>query len=201
MPHNVPAPFDLSVRFRTALVPTPSTNAQASSYHEPRLQRMGQRLRRCQDDNRASRPTDPSLQHPRNRKRQLPVQKQICPRTEKSEGENQNLDRPRRASGGNAGSVLTENQQPIRWPRPGEKSRCLMPATGEICGITRVAPTRFAEWRTVEGIDDQKPTLCRKQRVGYSSKSGTSLRDSAALLTRGKADIRRKKCLIPAYRF
>ena len=35
------------------------------------------RLRRCQDDHRAARPPHPPLPHPRNRKRQLPLQGQL----------------------------------------------------------------------------------------------------------------------------
>jgi hypothetical protein len=50
---------------------------QRRHHHQPQLQRMGQRLRRCQDDHRAARSPDPSLPHPRNRKRQLPLQEQL----------------------------------------------------------------------------------------------------------------------------
>src|SRR3546814_16093198 len=44
---------------------------------------MGHRLRRCQDDDGSAGPADPPLSHPRNRKRQLPIQGQLgCSRTE-----------------------------------------------------------------------------------------------------------------------
>ncbi len=43
----------------------------------PELQRMGERLRRRQDDDRAARPAYPSLPHPGNRKRQLSLQEQL----------------------------------------------------------------------------------------------------------------------------
>src|SRR5215212_11216298 len=36
---------------------------------------MAERVRRCQDDHRAARSSDPSLRHRRNRKRQLAIQK------------------------------------------------------------------------------------------------------------------------------
>src|SRR5690606_4114209 len=83
---------------------------------------MGERLRRCQDDNRIARPPDPPLPHPRDWKRQLPIQKQLGPRGQNQEGEKQELDRRTRPErymrggsvlGGNAGSVLSGNQHAI----------------------------------------------------------------------------------------
>ena len=50
---------------------------QRHHHHQLELQRMGQRLRRCQDDHRAARPAYPPLPHPGNRKRQLPLQEQL----------------------------------------------------------------------------------------------------------------------------
>jgi hypothetical protein len=40
---------------------------QRRHHDQPELLGMGQRVRRCQDDHRAARPTHPSLPHPRNR--------------------------------------------------------------------------------------------------------------------------------------
>src|SRR5690606_39489971 len=65
---------------------------QRHYYHQSQLQQVGQRLRRRQDDDRATRPFDASLPYPRNRKRQLPLQEQFSPSTEKHDGEKQELD-------------------------------------------------------------------------------------------------------------
>ncbi|EXL07907.1 transposase [Aquamicrobium defluvii] len=56
------------------------------------LMSLGYRLRRRQDDNRAARSADPSLPHPGDRKRQLPLQKQFRPGPSQKEGESRALD-------------------------------------------------------------------------------------------------------------
>ena len=53
---------------------------------------MGQRVRRCKDDDRLARPAHPSLPHPRNRERQLPLQEQLGPSAQNDKGETQELD-------------------------------------------------------------------------------------------------------------
>src|SRR5271165_2375647 len=53
---------------------------------------MGQRVRRRQDDDRAPRSPHPPLPHPRNRKRQLPLQEQLGESRQTRKGENPELD-------------------------------------------------------------------------------------------------------------
>ena len=50
---------------------------QRRHHDEPELQRMGQRLRRRQDDHSAAGPAHAPLPYPRDRQRQLPVQEQL----------------------------------------------------------------------------------------------------------------------------
>ena len=47
---------------------------QCHHHHKPELQRMGHRLRRREDDDRAARPAHPSLRHRRDRQRELALQ-------------------------------------------------------------------------------------------------------------------------------
>ena len=49
-------------------------NRVADRHHQPDLRRVEQRVRRCQDDHRASRSDHLSVRHRRNRQQQLPVQ-------------------------------------------------------------------------------------------------------------------------------
>ena len=57
---------------------------QRRYHHQPQLQRMGRRVRRCQDDHRPAGPAHPPLPHPRDWQRQLPVQSQLrCPQNQK----------------------------------------------------------------------------------------------------------------------
>src|ERR1700721_3738774 len=55
---------------------------------------MGHRVRRRQDDDRATRPSHPPLSYPRNRKRQLPLQKQLGQSRQTRKGEITELDEP-----------------------------------------------------------------------------------------------------------
>ena len=67
---------------------------------------MGQHLRRCQDDHRSARSPDPSLPHPCNGQRQLPLQGKLC-RTQIQKRINPNLD-------------LARSGQHITCTRPGQ---------------------------------------------------------------------------------
>jgi len=60
-------------------------------HHQSEFQRMVRRLRRCQDDDRAARSPYPSLPHPGDRKRQLPLQEQLGPESPKAKGEKPRL--------------------------------------------------------------------------------------------------------------
>src|SRR3984957_13533481 len=53
---------------------------------------MGHRVRRRQDDDRATRPSHPPLSYPRNRKRQLPLQEQLSKSRQTRKGEISELD-------------------------------------------------------------------------------------------------------------
>ena len=64
---------------------------QRHHHDKSQLRRMGQRVRRRQDDDRAARPAHPPLPHPRNRKRQLPLQEQLGEGRQTHEGETRNL--------------------------------------------------------------------------------------------------------------
>ena len=65
---------------------------QRHHHDQPELRRMGHRVRRRQDDDGAARPPHPSLPHPRNRKRQLPLQKQLGEGRQTHQGETAKLD-------------------------------------------------------------------------------------------------------------
>jgi hypothetical protein len=68
---------------------TPSLRKhQRRHNHKPQLQRMGKWLRIRQDDHGPARPPHPPLPHPRNRKRQLPIQSQL------SSSQNEKADHP-----------------------------------------------------------------------------------------------------------
>src|ERR1700722_13375964 len=53
---------------------------------------MGHRVRRPEDDDRATRPSHPPLSYPRNRKRQLPLQEQLGESSQTRKGETSKLD-------------------------------------------------------------------------------------------------------------
>ena len=92
---------------------------QRGDHHQPELQRVGQRVRRHQDDHGLARPAHPPLPHPGNRQRQFQVQKQLG-RRKRQEDQNDRLTHARSAReipqhgsnlDENTGSVLSENQQ------------------------------------------------------------------------------------------
>ena len=58
---------------------------QRHHHHEPELRRMGERLRRRQDDHRAIGPAHPPLPHRRDRQRVLALQEQLRPHSVDSE--------------------------------------------------------------------------------------------------------------------
>ncbi|MEY9605802.1 hypothetical protein ABIF74_010494 [Bradyrhizobium japonicum] len=63
---------------RSALVPSHQSALRAHlshCHHKSCVRRMAERVRRCQNDHRATRPIDPSLRHRRDRQRQLAIQK------------------------------------------------------------------------------------------------------------------------------
>src|ERR1700678_548352 len=53
---------------------------------------MGHRVRRPEDDDRATRSSHPPLSHPRNLKRQLPLQEQLGQSRQTRKGETSKLD-------------------------------------------------------------------------------------------------------------
>ena len=83
---------------RSALPPAQQALRAHERHHhnQSQLQRMGQRVRRCQDDDGLAGPANPSLSHPRNRERQLPVQEQLGTSTQDREGKGKNLDQHHR---------------------------------------------------------------------------------------------------------
>src|ERR1700728_3161103 len=70
---------------------------------------MGERVRRPEDDNRAARPPHPPLSYPRNRKRQLPLQKQLGERRQTRKRQTSELDQRLTPNHHQAGSVLNGN--------------------------------------------------------------------------------------------
>jgi hypothetical protein len=56
--------------------------------------RLWHRVRRPEDDDRSTRSSHPPLPHPRNRKRQLPLQKQLSKSSQTRKGETAKLDEP-----------------------------------------------------------------------------------------------------------
>ena len=67
---------------------------QRHHHHQSQLRRVGNRVRRPEDDDRATRSSHPPLSYPRNRKRQLPLQKQLCKAHQTRKGETSKLDEP-----------------------------------------------------------------------------------------------------------
>src|SRR5271169_3494184 len=65
---------------------------QRNHHDESQLRRVGHRVRRRQDDDRAARPSHPPLPHSRNRKRQLPFQEQLGESRQTRKGEIPELD-------------------------------------------------------------------------------------------------------------
>jgi DNA replication protein DnaC len=59
-----------------------------------KLWRVGDRVRRPEDDDRATRSSHPPMSHPRNRKRQLPLQEQLRQSRQTRKGESTKLDEP-----------------------------------------------------------------------------------------------------------
>ena len=82
------------LRRRVALPPAQQALRADQRHHhdKPQLRRMGHRVRRRKDDDRAARPPHPSLPHPRNRKRQLPLQEQLGEGRQTRKGEAPELD-------------------------------------------------------------------------------------------------------------
>lgn len=88
---------------------------QRYHHHKLQLQRMGQCLRRCQDDDRASRPPPPSLPDPRKPDMKASGSETALSTSRKPSPQNQNVHDGRSLLGGEAGSVLTQNQQPTAY--------------------------------------------------------------------------------------
>ena len=65
---------------------------QRHHHDQSQLRRMGNRVRRPEDDDRAARSSHPPLPHPRNRKRQLPLQEQLGESRQTRKGETSELD-------------------------------------------------------------------------------------------------------------
>src|SRR5205807_1017807 len=82
------------LRRRIAL-PSPQQALRANQRHhhdQPELRRMGDRVRRSENDDGATRPPYTPLPHPRNRQRQLPLQKQLGKAHQNHQGETPKLD-------------------------------------------------------------------------------------------------------------
>src|ERR1700753_2679276 len=81
---------------------------------------MGDRVRRPEDDHGTTRSSHPPLPYPRNRKRQLPLQKQLSESAKPNQGATAKLDeppthkhhQPGSVLNGNPGSNLSGNRQP-----------------------------------------------------------------------------------------
>src|SRR6185437_6091823 len=65
---------------------------QRHYHHQSQLRRVGDRVRRPEDDDRAPRSAHPPLSYPRNRKRQLPFQEQLGKSRQTHKGETSQLD-------------------------------------------------------------------------------------------------------------
>ena len=65
---------------------------QRHHHDQSQLRRMGNRVRRPEDDDRATRSSHPPLSYPRNRKRQLPLQEQLGESRQTRKGEISKLD-------------------------------------------------------------------------------------------------------------
>jgi hypothetical protein len=65
---------------------------QRHHHDQSQLWRVGNRVRRPEDDDRATRSSHPPMSHPRNRKRQLPLQKQLGESRYTRKGEISKLD-------------------------------------------------------------------------------------------------------------
>jgi hypothetical protein len=86
------------VRLRRGLALPPIEQAlrasQRHNHDQPQLRRVGDRVRRREDDDRSARSSYPPLPHPRNQKRQLPLQEQLGERSQTRKGETAKLDEP-----------------------------------------------------------------------------------------------------------
>ena len=65
---------------------------QRHHHDQSQLRRVGNRVRRPEDDDRATRSSYPPLPHSRNRKRQLPLQEQLSESRQTRKGETSKLD-------------------------------------------------------------------------------------------------------------
>src|SRR6202044_2782410 len=65
---------------------------QRHHHDQSQLWRVGDRVRRPEDDDRSTRSSHPPLSHPRNRKRQLPLQEQLGESYQTRKGETSELD-------------------------------------------------------------------------------------------------------------
>src|SRR6185437_2124981 len=81
--------------WRSAALPPAQQALRANQrrhHDESELRRVGERVRRPENDDGAPRPPHSPLPHPRNRKRQLPLQKQFGEARQTQQGEIKKLD-------------------------------------------------------------------------------------------------------------
>jgi hypothetical protein len=100
---------------------------------------VGDRVRRPEDDDRATRSSHPPLSHPRNRKRQLPLQKQLGESRQTHQGESPELDerltpKPSLSRVSSRWKSRVKSQRKST-PRPrGQALRLIGKALDEACG-------------------------------------------------------------------
>src|ERR1700723_4415361 len=81
-------------RHPTLALPRPFLDPRDIAAHGAVEEHGPHRVRRPEDDDRATRPSHPPLSYPRNRKRQLPLQEQLGESSQTRKGETSRLDEP-----------------------------------------------------------------------------------------------------------
>ena len=89
---RLPAVQRLRRRFAVPSAEQALRARQRHHHHQSQLRRVGRRVRRPEDDDRATRSSHPPLPYPRNRKRQLPLQEQLGESRQTRKGETSKLD-------------------------------------------------------------------------------------------------------------
>jgi hypothetical protein len=90
----LPAVQRLGRRFALPSVEQALRTRQRHHHDQSQLRRVGNRVRRPEDDDRSTRSSYPPLPHSRNRKRQLPLQEQLGDSRQTSKGKPSKLDEP-----------------------------------------------------------------------------------------------------------
>src|SRR5271165_1713898 len=108
---------------------------------------MGQRVRRRQDDDRAPRSPHPPLPHPRNRKRQLPLQEQLGESRQTRKGENPELYE-RLTLKPSSSRVSSQWKSRVKSRRKTTDSRSFWFAGGRGVGRQPFPAPPHAEWKS-----------------------------------------------------